>query len=187
MLLKNKKAQISLEYIIIVSIILIIGLVVAYLTNIFGTYNFNLGANFNKKFWEELSTPVTITEAYYNEQNLRFYFSLKSQEYYNITIKKIYLDDKQLAAFSYDSSKSEGVGNLLCSQASCVSGGCDCNIELQPRQEKQIVLEKFNLQIQNCSTNDFFQTSLKIVYRVQSSGYDFEYFPKFKLIVKCVK
>ena len=187
MVLENKKAQISLEYIIIVGIILIIALVVAYLTNIFGTYNFNFGAGFDKKFWEELSEPIAITEAYYNEQSLRFYFSLKSKETSNLTIKKIYLDGQQFAVFSYDSSKSQGVGNLLCTQSSCIFTGCDCNIELNPDLEKQIVSERFELGLQNCSENYFFQTNVKFVYQHNSLANELQYSPKFKLIIRCTK
>ncbi|MEM3362438.1 MAG: class III signal peptide-containing protein [Candidatus Anstonellaceae archaeon] len=83
-----KKAQTSVEYIILVAIILVIGLVVLTLSGLFPSFSFSTEAYSSKSYWDS-AMPISIVDSY--QSNSTLYLVLKNRANTIINISSIKL------------------------------------------------------------------------------------------------
>lgn len=183
---KYKKAQLSLEYLVVLAIVLIIALVVVYLFDLFPYINLTANFSASKNFWSKNSYPISVSESYYKNSTSRTYLSLISKEKENISINSVFLDNQKLAFFLYNSSLAEGVGSPLCDSSSCILSNCNCLINLSPYSNITLVSEKydFNGSISDCQ-GIVFEKSLAFNFSIQNYSNLF-YKPIFKLPILCI-
>ncbi|MFN3910013.1 MAG: hypothetical protein ACK4J0_02155 [Candidatus Anstonellaceae archaeon] len=99
------KAQTSVEYIVIIAVVLFFGLLVLALAGFFPSFSFSAQEQTSKTFWES-ATPISILDAYQSNNNLFLVLENKAKTTLNLSsitliygLKEYYLNSSQILLF----------------------------------------------------------------------------------------
>ncbi|MFA5108629.1 MAG: hypothetical protein WC492_03810 [Candidatus Micrarchaeia archaeon] len=182
----GKLAQASVDYIIIVGLLLTVALIVIALFGLMPDFANNIRVSQEKDFWQIQAKPFSVQNSFYDNETQRVYLALESRADSPLIIKSMNFNGEQLAIFSYNSTLTDGVGSNFCTIQTCKFSPCDCTLSIGAYSNRTIVTEYFGEESDLCAQSaGSFSTNLSITFKVPGSNANLTQTSVYPLPVFC--
>jgi len=144
------RGQAVIDYLILIALVLLMAIITIALFGVFPDFGRGVQTKHAQDFWKNQARPFTINEAHYDASNGRIYLAIKSHSNKGLKIKKLYLNNTQLSLFNFSEPDLEGVGRSLCDSATCITSGCNCELNMTPYSTNMVTTEYFAEESEIC-------------------------------------
>ena len=136
---RTRRGQTSVDYILVLAVVLLIGLIALGLSGTWPDLALNSRNQQSVTFWRDQARPITIPEAYYNYRSIginhaNFSMLFQTQIDEPLVLAGIFIDGVQR-------TMSDPVsGNYYCSTSWTCNPSCACNLALNPRGKVRVTV-----------------------------------------------